>query len=269
MGIETPNPSPAPPRYTPIQLGLVFVLACLGLLLLVSAFAVFGLYRQGTRAIDRAGEVLGGGLDIGGLGSLTAQPTPTIVTKAVLVQKLAGASELTTAIYTMETVIDQSQDRTLAGIVIGQTKLLYIAHGEVRAGVNLARLTPEDISVISDTITIRLPPPEILDKKIDVEKSYVYDMDRSLLGPVDPAMQTRAERFALDKILRGACEGGILREANQRAETAVKALLGAQAAGDRSAGAGIPIGPTGLPDVRVVTRAAAAGTCPEAAEPTP
>lgn len=260
MSTDTPNPSPAQPRFTPIQLGVVFVLICLGLLLLVTAFAVFGLYRQGTRVIDQAGAVLDGGIE---LGSLTAQPTPTIVTKAVLVQKLAGASELTTAIFTMETVIDQSQDRTLAGIVIGQTKLLYIAHGDVRAGVNLARLTPEDISVISDTITIRLPPPEILDKKIDVEKSYVYDMDRSLLGPVDPEMQTRAERFALDKILRGACEGGILREANQRAETAVRALLGAQVAGDQSTG--IPIGPTGLPDVRVVTRAAAPGTCPEGA----
>ncbi len=251
---EYPRP---PSRFTPIQLGFAFALACLGILLLVMAYAVYGLYRQGTQAIERAGTALD---DLGSLDSLTALATPTLVSGAVLVEKLAGASDLTTAVYTMETVIDQGLDRTLAGVVIGRTKLLYVAHGEVRAGVDLARLRPDDVRVTGDTITIRLPPPEILDKKIDVEKSYVYDLDQSLLGPVDPDMQSRAERYALDKIVRGACEEGILAEANRRAETVVRGLLGGSAPGDGQAG--IPIGPSALPEIRVITQPAEAGACP-------
>jgi len=221
----------------PVQLGLGFVLAGLGILALVAAYALYGLYQRGARMMDETGAAL---------GRVQSQPTPTIVTQAVLLQRLSGANALTTAVFTMETVIDQSQDRTLAGIVIGQTRLLYIAHGDVRAGVDLARLGAEDVSVAGDAVTVRLPPPEILDRKIDVAKSRVYDFDQSLFGPVDPEMQTRAERFALDKIVRGACEAGILDEANRRAAFAVQALL--------TTG--------GVRDVRVETRPPAADECP-------
>jgi len=243
--MDHPDSRPVPSRrVTPVQLGALFVLACLGILLLMLTFAVYGLYRQGSEVLGRAGAALGGP---------RPPPSPTIETKAVLLQRLSDASELTTAIYTMETVIDEQQDRTLAGFVIGQTKLLYVAHGDVRAGVDLARLGPDDMTVVSRSLTVRLPPPEILDQKIDVEKSRVFDMQRSLLGPVDPAMQSRAERYALDKIVRGACEGGILNEANRRAETAVRELLEA----------------SGFQDVRVVTQPPAAGACPTAATVVP
>lgn len=218
-----------------LRLSAALFLMALGALLLVVALVGYGVYRQGQEFMSRATELF-----------QQPQPTPVVDTRAVILRQVQGASELTTAIFSMEAIVAQSRDRTLGPFVIGQTKLLYVAYGQVRAGVDLSQLTPEDVQVISDTVIVRLPPPKILDRKIDVERSYVYDFERGLLGPEDPDMQSRAERIALEKITRTACETGILEEANRRAELAVGALL--RAAGFR--------------EVEIVTTPPPPGACP-------
>ena len=128
----------------------------------------------------------------------------------------------------METIIPASAERKLGEFPIATTKLLYIARGEVRAGIDLSQLTESDIKVNNNNIQINLPAPKILDSKIDVNRSSVYDYDRGFLnlGPdVAPQLQTLAQRKTLTKIIDTACEQGILEIANQRAETAISQLL--------------------------------------------
>ncbi len=78
---------------------------------------------------------------------------------------------------------------------------------------------------MSDTIRIRIPPPRLLDSKIDVNRSRVYDYQQGFLGPDAPQLQSLAEQEALDKIILAACENGILDEANQKAQLAISQLL--------------------------------------------
>ncbi len=177
------------------------------------------------------------------------QPTAVLLSPTVIIERLRDASELTTAIATIETVVDASQDRTLGPFTIGRKKLLYVAHGDVRAGVDLAALTPADVTVQGGTVTVRLPPPRILDKKVDVSRSRVFDVDTELLAPAAPDLQSQAERYALDRILLAACEGGVLAQANQRAEVVVRALLAS----------------AGPNEVRVIRQPPAADACPTAA----
>ncbi|MEB3359136.1 MAG: DUF4230 domain-containing protein [Synechococcales bacterium] len=156
------------------------------------------------------------------------QPAPQVDVRSLVVEQVQGASELTTAIYTMESVVPASRDRTLGNYVIGKTTLLYIAYGEVRAGVDLSALQPTDVSVQGNQVQIQLPPPEILDHKIDVTRSQVYDYDRGFLGlgpDVAPQLQDLAQRETLQRILTAACENGILEQANDRAETVVTRFL--------------------------------------------
>jgi hypothetical protein len=156
------------------------------------------------------------------------QPEPQVDVRSMVVQQIRNASELTTAVFTMETVVPASRDRTLGGYVIGKTTLLYIAYGEVRAGVDLAELKPEDVQVIGDTTILRLPPPRILDSKIDVSRSKVYDYDRGFLGlgpDAAPQLQELAQRETLDKVVASACANGILQSASDRAKMTVTQLL--------------------------------------------
>lgn len=157
-----------------------------------------------------------------------AQPAPKVDIQAVVVQQVRGVSELTTAVFTMQAVVPTSQDATFNGFVIGTTKLLYIAYGEVRAGVDLHSLTPANVQMTSSNMQIQLPPPQILDRKIDVSRSKVYDYSRGTfgLGPdVAPELQGLAQQEALKKIVEAACTDGVLEKANDRAKLVVTQLL--------------------------------------------
>ncbi|GAB4347084.1 MAG: hypothetical protein OHK0047_41040 [Leptolyngbyaceae cyanobacterium] len=156
------------------------------------------------------------------------QPQPQVDVQSLTLQKIRDASELTTAEFTMQAVVPTEQDATFSGFTIGTTKLLYIAQGEVQAGVDLSQLAPAQMQVTGDRIVIKLPPARILNSKIDVNKSQVYDYNRGFLGlgpDAGPQLQSLAQQEALQKIVTTACEQGVLQRASDRAKLAVTQLL--------------------------------------------
>ena len=157
------------------------------------------------------------------------QPTELKINNSTLVvERLQDLQELTTTVETMEKIVPTSAARKLGDIPIATTRLLYIATGQIRAGVDLGELTKEDIKIDRQSIEINLPTPEILDTKIDVNNSRVYDYDRGFLnlGPdVAPELQTLAQRNTLQEMVNAACEGGILNNANLKAEDSISQLL--------------------------------------------
>lgn len=187
-----------------------------GTVLLVLIFG-FSMWRSGSRFFEGLNAIFN-----------TAQPKPQVDVRSLIVRQVRGASELTTAVFTMEAVVPTRQERKLGGYTVGSTTLLYIAYGEVRAGVDLKDLKPENVKIANETIQIQLPPPRILDSKIDVNRSSVYDYDRGFLGlgpDVAPQLQTLAQRETLKKIKSAACKENLLGQANDRAELVVEKLL--------------------------------------------
>jgi hypothetical protein len=182
---------------------------------LIILLLFFGIWRSGGKLISM-------------IESFFAPSVPKIDRTGILLTQIRGVSELTTAVFIMEAMVPTSADRKLGEVVVATTKLLYIAQGEIRAGIDLSRLTPENIAVENDSIEIKLPPPEILDRKIDVDRSQVYDYDRGFLGlgpDVAPQLQTLAQQETLAKIVTNACDRGILIEANERSKIALTQLL--------------------------------------------
>jgi len=158
-------------------------------------------------------------------------PKETVDVPTVVVEKIRSVSELTTAVFTMEAVVPTQSDRKLGDVTIGKTNLLYVAYGEVRAGINLEKLERADVTEGPEgsSIQLTLPPPEILDKKLDVTRSNVYDYNRGFLnlGPDRaPQLQEIAQREAISRIETAAlCEQAILDQANERADLAISQLL--------------------------------------------
>ncbi|WP_416670372.1 DUF4230 domain-containing protein [Egbenema bharatensis] len=188
-----------------------------GGVLLVSAVTLFGAWQSGGRIIDQIYEAF-----------TAPQPEPEIDMQPLLMQQLRGISELTTAVFAMQTVVPASRDRTLGGYVIGRTTLLYIAYGEVRAGIDLSAIQAEDIQVNGDSVTIQLPPPQILDSKVDVNRSKVYDYDRGFLGlgpDAAPELQDLAAQTTLQQIVEAACTQGVLQTASTQAQETISQLL--------------------------------------------
>lgn len=181
---------------------------------------LLSLVRSGTRLSQGIGSFFSGFTG----NTSEAQVDP----RTLVVHQVQGASELTTAVFAMESVVPTSRDRTLGNYVIGKTTLLYIAYGEVRAGVDLSDITVDNVTIEGDRLTLQLPPPEILDSKIDVTRSRVYDYDRGFLGlgpDAAPQLQELAQRETLERIVEVACDQGLLEDANERAEVALTRLL--------------------------------------------
>lgn len=157
-----------------------------------------------------------------------AKSEPKVDVRSLVLQQVKESSELATAAFTMQAVVPTEQDAAVGGFVFGKTKLLYIAHGEVKAGVDLSQITAENVQVAGDSVRIQLPPAQVLDQKIDVNRSQVYDYNRGMLGlgpDVGPDLQAMAQQEALKKITAAACEEGILQKASDRAKLVVTQLL--------------------------------------------
>ena len=153
---------------------------------------------------------------------------PEIHDPHLIIQQMNAVSELTTSVFVMDTIVPTSSSRKLGNVVLGKTKLLYIARGEVKAGLDLSKIKPNDININDNRIVIKLPSPQILDSKIDVNHSQVYDYDRGFLnlGPdVAPQLQIQAQRYTIEQIKKTACQQNILNQANDKAVTLITQLM--------------------------------------------
>jgi Protein of unknown function (DUF4230) len=185
--------------------------------MMLAALFLFGAWKSGDRFLASLMGWFGG-----------AKPEPQVDVRSVVVKQVQEASELTTAVFTMEAVVPTQQDASLGGLVVGTTKLLYVAYGQVRAGVDLSQIQPTDVQATGTRLTIRLPAAKLLDRKIDVSRSNVYDYNRGFLGlgpDVAPTLQTLAQQQALEKIVTAACQEGILQRAGDRAKLVVGQLV--------------------------------------------
>jgi Protein of unknown function (DUF4230) len=119
---------------------------------------------------------------------------------AAVVQQVQALSDLVTVKYVVEKVVILDDVKWY-----GESRVLLLAHGIVKAGIDLKRLKPEDVRVSGKTIRIHLPPPQITDAYLDDKQTQVIDHTTD--------------------IERAARREGILDEANKRAELELALFL--------------------------------------------
>lgn len=142
-----------------------------------------------------------------------------------IVDRLKTLSELHTALGVVQTIVTSSQDSKILGMQVGATKLIYVASGQIRAGIDLRKLTPSSITVENNRLHLLLPAPEILDTKLDVENSYVYDVSKSLVAPDGLKLQSEAQKKAMEAIKSTALKCGVLEAAAEQAKSVLTAIL--------------------------------------------
>ena len=137
---------------------------------------------------------------------------------ANVVRQIQTLSDLVTVKYVVEKVVilDAPPESTLGQFVQGDNRVLLLAHGIVKAGIDLKRITPDDVTISGKTIRLRLPPPQIMDAYLDDKNSQVIDRTTGLLRAFDKDLEQTARANAVDDIRRAARADGILDEADKR-----------------------------------------------------
>jgi hypothetical protein len=102
---------------------------------------------------------------------------------------------------------------------------LLLAHGIVKAGIDLKKLTANDLQINQKKITVTLPPPQITDAYLDEKLTQVIDRKTGLLAPPDKDLEQTTRQHALDDIRRAARDDGILKDADERARDQLKNLF--------------------------------------------
>jgi len=123
-------------------------------------------------------------------------PTPTVIPDPVtVIREVRSLARLETVQYTMEKVITTEVGQGALGFLFGD-KLLFVAHGDVIAGVDLEKLEPDQMWVENGVLKVRLPKAEIFVVRIDNELSYVYNRDTGILRRGDINLENRGTQAA-------------------------------------------------------------------------
>jgi len=205
-------------------------LSLVGILLLVLLVTVIGsaifLVITITRTIDSAlSPVQNVNNMLSTQVSQLLNPTPTVIPDPVtIIREVQSLARLETIQYSVQKVITAEVNQGVLGPLFGD-KLLLVAHGYVIAGVDLARLSIDDLRLENGTLYVSLPEAEVFVATLDNEKSYIYDRTSGLLRKSDSDLETAARRVAEQEIYNGAIEDGILDQAQLNAELFLERFL--------------------------------------------
>jgi len=199
------------------------LLLALGLLV-IAALTGYGLVtavNRATQPITNPGGTIA--TQVSAILPPTATPLPN---GQAVVLSIQAVARLETAQYTIEKVIIKEDGQGALGALFGD-RVIFVAHGDVIAGVDLGKIRPEDVVVLPDgRAFITLPAAEVFVTNIDNDQSYVVDRQTGLLTKGSINLETEARREAQAEIEQAALESGVLDQAQRNAEAYLRQLLG-------------------------------------------
>ncbi|MCL5999454.1 MAG: DUF4230 domain-containing protein [Chloroflexi bacterium] len=217
---EQPAPPPKPPPRSPV--GCYVVGGLMGLALVFAALVIAGAIRDASKTVAEANPA-----NI--IATLSAPQTPTIVVRPPAIRQVRALADLTTVSSLMSTVVDVQQARI--GNMVYE-KLILIACGRVKAGVDLSKLHEEDVVASADglTVTINLPDAEVQDAYLIDDSTQpcttkVYDRSNLILIPQTKELESQAREEAVKAIREMAIQSGMLSEADRNARAVIERVL--------------------------------------------
>ena len=137
---------------------------------------------------------------------------PKIESTATIIQQVQTLSDLVTVKYVLEKVVILDDIKWC-----GENRVLLVAHGIVKAGVDFKEIKPEDVRVEDKKIVLKLPRARITDVYLDDQKTRVVDRSTGLLRAFDKDLEQNARRQAIDDLRIAARSNRIYEDAEERA----------------------------------------------------
>ena len=140
-------------------------------------------------------------------------------TKTLMLREVTALGKLELVKYTFKDIVDYEQPNTF----LPSSNAILIVEGQAVGCIDLSRVTPADIRATDDSVTIRLPKPELCGWKINHDRSRVYDTRFSFLN--ESQLVSDAYKQAERQIRQSALNGGILAQTRQNASLMLQPLL--------------------------------------------
>lgn len=131
-----------------------------------------------------------------------------------ILKQIQTLSQLVTVKYVVENVVVAEDAKWY-----GDSRVLLVAHGIVKAGINLEAIKPGDIQITGKKLTMKLPGAGLTDVYLDEHRTQILERTTGLMRAFDKDLEHNAREQALQKLSRAAYESGIIKDANDRART--------------------------------------------------
>ena len=142
----------------------------------------------------------------------------TTVSHDLVVQKVRSVAKLLTSETTVRDVV------VYENTWMNSTKRsLVVVTGRVLAGIDLEKGADVKIDDAAKTITVTLPPAEVL--AVEVTNMRTYDERGGLWNPFTPADRDAIQRQVRSQLERAGNELGVAEHANRSAKTLLETLL--------------------------------------------
>jgi hypothetical protein len=152
----------------------------------------------------------------------------------VVLRAIEALARFQAATGHFEVIVDVEKDTRFVPSAIRGERVLFVAVGEVDAGVDFGNLDEDAVEVSDDRLSARLtlPAATFFDVRVDPTRSYVYDRDRGLIDRVASLFQdnptSERELYLLsEQKLRAAAQNdsGLLARAEQNTRRMLTSLL--------------------------------------------
>ncbi len=142
-----------------------------------------------------------------------------------VVSQIRELNRLETITYSLEKIIEKGESNGALRDFLFGDKMLFVAYGEIIAGIDLSKLADDAIQIQGEKISLVLPKPEILITRIDNTKSRVYNRTTGVFTKGNKDLEAGARTAAENLMKQTACQDGILIKANEQAEKQIVTLL--------------------------------------------
>lgn len=121
--------------------------------------------------------------------------------RAIVVGKIQSASDMVTTEFTVDKVVFGTKTKNLMWFKLSEAQFLAYSQARVKTGINLAKLTEEDILITGNKIELILPPVEVVNFSYPpssfVEDSLISDT-KAFLNKI--SLEDQEEFFRLAEL---------------------------------------------------------------------
>ena len=149
-----------------------------------------------------------------------AAPGLVSVSTSTILRQIQGLSQLVTVKYVYEKVVVLEDVKWY-----GESRVLLLAHGVLKAGVDLSAVSEAQVRLDGKSIRLRLGRALLTDVYLDESKTRIIERTTGVLRIYDKDLEQTARRQALEELRRAARQGGILKDAEERARWQLEAFL--------------------------------------------
>ncbi len=143
-----------------------------------------------------------------------------------VVESVRDVAQLTTVEMVEYTTVEKGNDFGWLNWARGDRIFLF-AVARIGGGIDMDLISTSNFQVDEDTgsVTVELPPAQIIFVEVDTDATQVYDRDTGLFTKGDAQLESEARQVAEEILVNAALEHGILEKARTNAETTIERFL--------------------------------------------